>query len=270
MVCNLYIRMEKALFISKTAHMKYINPQYDRLYFGNEFCQRLIPSVKDLGTVKKLVLERQMGFTLVTPYVTNRGIDLLKPVFEYVLVNFPEAEVVINDWGVLRLVKREFKSFNLNLGRLLVKQKRGPRILNIEDKVPSSLIQHFKEVNMDAPVLGDFLTNNGFKRIELDNLLQGIDRQGCSLKGSLYFPFAYVTTTRFCLSAGCKKNESVLRSICDCDKECQKYTFRLKHKTMPVDLLLKGNTKFFRNDVIPDNLKELNIDRIVHEPEIPL
>ena len=262
--------MEKALFISKIAHIKYINSQYDRLYFGNEFCQRLIPSIKDLETVKRLVLERRMGFTLVTSYVTNKGIELLKPVFEYVLVNFPEPEVVVNDWGVLRLVKREFKSFNLNLGRLLTKQKRGPRILNIKDRVPPGLIQHFKEVNMDTPVLSDFLANNGFKRIELDNLLQGIDRRNDSLRGSLYFPFAYVTTTRFCLSAGCEKNKNILRSMRDCDKECQKYTFRLKHKTMPVDLLLKGNTKFFRNDVIPDSLKELNIDRIVHEPEIPL
>lgn len=262
--------MEQAIFISRTENIKYIDAKYKRLYFGNEFCQHLIPSVKDLETVKKLVSERRMSFTLVTPYVTNRGIELLKPVFEYVLVNFPEAEVVVNDWGVLRLIKREFKSFSLNLGRLLVKQKRGPRILNIKDKIPSSLIQHFKEVNMDAPILGDFLADNGFNRIELDNLLQGIDRQGCSLKSSLYFPFAYVTTTRFCLAAYLQKKEGYFRSISECNKECQKYTFKLNHNTMPVDLILKGNTQFFRNVHLPENPEQLNIDRLVYQPEIPL
>lgn len=262
--------MEQAIFISRTENIKYIDSKYERLYFGNEFCERLIPSVKDLEAVKKLVSERRMGFTLVTPYVTNRGIELLRPVFEYVLVNFPEAEVVVNDWGVLRLIKREHKPFRLNLGRLLVKQKRGPRILNIKDKIPSSLMQHFKEANADVPLLEDFLADNGFNRIEMDNLLQGIDRQGSSMKSSLYVPFAYVTTTRFCLTACLQKKERYFRSISDCSKECQKYAFKFNHDTMPVGLVLKGNTQFFRNTRMPENLERLNIDRLVYQPEIPL
>lgn len=44
----------------------------------------------------------------------------------------------------------------------------------------------------------------------------------------------------------------------------------LQHKQMPADLLLKGNTQFFKNEQLPDNLKDLSIDRIVYEPEIPI
>jgi hypothetical protein len=39
---------------------------------------------------------------------------------------------------------------------------------------------------------------------------------------------------------------------------------------MPVKLLLKGNTQFFINEVLPDDLEALKIDRLVFQPRIPL
>jgi len=263
--------MEQAIFISKIENLKYVNSKYTRLYFGNEFCQRLIPPLEDLKVIRDFVSGHQMSFNLVTPYVTDRGIDALRPILEYVIKNFSDAEIVINDWGIFRLLRREFNHINLILGRLLTKQKRGPRILNLKDKVPQDTIQHFQESNIDVPILSEFLINNGIKRVELDNLLQGIFRKDtCFLKASLYFPFAYVTTTRFCLTASSETGRKFLRNIPSCNKECQKYIFSLRHKNMPVNLFVKGNTQFFKNERLPDNCNNLNIDRIVYEPEIPL
>jgi len=261
--------MEQAIFISKTENLKYVNSKYTRLYFGNEFCQHLIPSLEDFSVIMDFVLRHNMQFSLVTPYVTNKGIEILRPLLEYATRSISSAEIVINDWGLFRVVRDEFNGLNLVLGRLLTKQKRGPRILNLKEIVPKTMIQHFKESNIDVPTLSDFLINNGINRVELDNLLQGIARQAPSLKASLYFPFSYVTTTRFCLTATSERKVRPLRSISDCNKECQRYTFRLRHKNMPVDLFLKGNTQFFKNERLPDNLDDLNVDRIVYEPEIP-
>lgn len=262
--------MEQAIFITKVENLRYVDSKYSRLYFGNEFCQRLTPSLEDFKVVKDFILKHKLDFTLVTPYVTNKGIDILRPILEYVIKNFLRAEIVINDWGVLRLLRREFNYSNFALGRLLTKQKRGPRILNLKNRVSETVIQHFQESNIDVPILSEFLVNNGIKRVELDNLLQGIARENSYLKASLYFPFAYVTSSRFCLTASSERGLSSFRSISSCNKECQKYTFRLCHKTMPVDLFLQGNTQFFKNEHLPDNLSDLNIDRIVYEPEIPL
>ena len=262
--------MEQAIFISKVENLRYVDSQYSRLYFGNEFCQRLIPSLEDIRTIADFVLKHKMDFTLVTPYVTNMGIDALRPILEYVIKNFSGAEIAINDWGILRLLRGEFNYLNLALGRLLTKQKRGPRILSLKNKVPQAVIKHFQESNIDVPVLSDFLVNNGIKRVELDNLLQGISRENPYLKASLYFPFAYVATTRFCITASCQTARKFSRSILPCDKECKKYIFSLRHKNMPVNLFLKGNTQFFENKRLPENLNDLNIDRIVYEPEIPL
>jgi len=262
--------MEQAIFISKVENLKFVNSKYTRLYFGNEFCERLIPSLKDTRTIVDFVLRQKIELSFVTPYVTNRGIEVLRPILEYLIQSLPESEIVINDWGLLRLLKRELNQTNLALGRLLTKQKRGPRILSLKNRIPQATIQHFQGSNIDVPILSDFLVNNGIKRVELDNLLQGITRANPRLKASLYFPFAYVTTTRFCISASCEKKKKSLRSITPCNKECQQYTFSLHHKNIPVSLFLKGNTQFFANDLLSEDLEQLNIDRLVFQPEIPL
>jgi hypothetical protein len=262
--------MEQAIFISKAENLKYVNSKYTRLYFGNEFCQRLIPCLEDVRIAIDFVLGHNMQFSLVTPFVTDKGIEILRPLLGYVSRNLSSAEIVVNDWGLFRLLKNEFGGLNPVLGRLLTKQKRGPRILKLKKMVPETMVEHFKESNIDVPSLSDFLINNGVNRIDLDNLLQGIARENPSLKASLYFPYAYVTTTRFCLAAISEQRTNFLRSISNCSKECQRYAFRLSHKNMPVDLFLKGNTQFFRNESLPHNLEDLNIDRIVYEPEIPV
>lgn len=262
--------MEQAIFISKIVDLSYVIPKYTRLYFGNEFCQRLIPSLSDLERISKFVSDRKMDFTLVTPYVTDDGLRCLIPILRYVIDHFDAPEIVINDWGVFKVVKDEFDYSNLVLGRLLTKQKRGPRLLNIREKAPQEMFQHFKQSNVDVPILTEYLSATGVKRVELDNLLQGLDREEFMLKASLYLPFSYVSTTRFCLTAFCESEKKSLRTIPECNKECRKYTFRLKHKSMPVDLYLKGNSQFFKNECVPDNLECLGINRLVYQPEIPM
>jgi len=59
--------MERALFIAKAKNLKYFNSHFNRLYFGNEFCQRLIPSEQDIEHVIDFVREHTIPFSLVTP-----------------------------------------------------------------------------------------------------------------------------------------------------------------------------------------------------------
>lgn len=263
--------MEKAIFISEVKNLKYISQEYSRLYFGAEFCQNLIPSAEDLNSAMEFISKNKMDFTFVTPFLTNEGIKIIKPLLKLVIKVKPDAEIVVNDWGLLGLINREYPGLNLLLGRLLSKQKRGPQILNLMGKVPEDMIRHFRQSNVDSPVFSNFLVSKRIKRIELDNLLQGISRPLPSLKGSLYIPFAYITTTRICLFGLRKDNaDRISRVIAPCNKKCREGVFMLRHKKMPADLLLKGNTQFFKNEQLPDNLDDLNIDRIVYEPEIPL
>jgi len=260
--------MEKALFISKVENLKYYNPEYERVYFGNEFCERLIPDKTQIKKVLDFVKEKKVNFTFVTPYVTDESVSKLKNLFHYLSKADKNIEIVINSYGTLSLVNQ----FGLTpvFGRLLVKQKKGPRILNIAKYLPILALRRFKQTNITS-VVETFLEKNKVKRIELDNALQGIDISFKKLKASIYYPYVYVTTSRFCMTNLCEKSkERNLLGIFSCLKECQKYTFELRNKHMPKTLILKGNTQFFRNDALPRGLEEKNIDRLVYQPEIPI
>lgn len=261
--------MENALFISKPEHLKYWEKKYTHIYYGIEFCERLIPSVNELNKVLGFVKKKKIRFSLVTPYVTDAGIKKIKPLFKKLKKIKKNIGIIINDWGVFELAKNN--GFTMVLGRLLTKQKRGPRILNIMHKLPKGALEHFQSSNVDTNLMQEFLLKKKIYLIEIDNLLQGIklNLKNSKIKASLYYPYAYVTTTRFCLAAGCE-NENNIMGIKPCKKECQKYTFKLTTKDMPVPLLLKGNTQFFINNKLPKNLEKMGIKRLIYQPEIPI
>ena len=264
--------MQNSIFITKKQNLKYWNKKYIRLYFGNEFCQRLIPSKEDLDYIIGFVKKNNIKLSFVTPYVTDDGIERLEPLLELLTKRLSGSEVIINDYGTLEIIKEKKLKLKPVLVRLLTKQKRGPRIINIMDKLPKPAIEHFRKSNAEVPIFQEFLVKNGFGRVELDNLLQGIgdDFSESKIKASLYYPYAYVTTTRFCLTSICDKEDAV-PGIHPCKKECKKYgPFKLTNKNMPVHLLLKGNTQFFENKKLPEDLEEKGINRLVFEPELPV
>lgn len=240
-----------------------------RLYFGQEFCERLLPGKSDMEKALEFADKHEMEFTFVTPFVTERGLEMWEELLEHLHNLNPGVEVVINDLGIFHLIREKHTDFKPVLGRLLTKQKRGPRILRLQGKVPDEMIDHFRRFNADVPQVSGFYQKLGFTRIELDNTLQGISRDG-DMPASLYFPYIYVSTTRMCLTNNCDDRKESLRAIFPCKKECQKIHFRISHREIPVDVIVAGNTQFIHNDRLPENLEELGIDRLIFEPEIPI
>jgi|YelNatPaOPRAMG01_1025707.scaffolds.fasta_scaffold04140_8 hypothetical protein len=266
--------MEKAIYITKLCELpqEKENNDFSRIYFGNEFCERLLPTSEELRAVIDFATERKMEFTLVTPYVTNKGLERLEKLLS-LLAKETSAEVVFNDYGVLRLLLRKFGGLEPVMGRLLNKMKRGPRLMNLIGMLPETSLAYFRGSSIEVSAFRNFLSKNGINRVELDNLLQGISLNlpKFGFSASLYIPYGYITTTRNCLAIDCDVHgkEDVV-GIFPCKKECQRYTFYLKSKAMPITLIRKGNTIFFKNETIPKNLDEIGIDRIVYEPNLPL
>jgi len=259
--------MEYAVFISKVENLKYCEQSFTRLYFGNEFCQHLLPTQQELEDA--LDFACSLDFTLVTPYVTDEGLAKLRFLFDLVSQRRPESEVVFNDWGVFSILREQYRSFEPVMGRLLNKMKRGPRLTTVMDRIPQATMEYFRSSNLSVPLFRRFLRENGVRRVEFDNVLQGIDFDFEGMELSLYMPFAYVTTTRACLVNACDiPEERELVGIFPCQRECQKYTFYLKSEVMPVNLVRMGNTLFFKNEEIPQDLSR--VSRTVIEPEIPM
>lgn len=260
--------MEHVLFTwdYKKYYCKICN-KYNRLYFGNEFCQVRIPTLEEVKSSIEFAEDNNLKFTFVTPYVTNNGLIKIKVILDYLAAYKEDIEIVVNDWGVFYHINNHYKKFQVIIGRLLTKQRRGPRILNVMDKISKDALEHFKSSNMDSEEIYDYLSEKCVKRAEFDNLLQGINLEHVKLKKSLYYPYVYVTTTRLCMTntmGGIYKTDQI--GIQPCNRECESYTTYLRHSTIPTDLIVKGNTQFVINKTLPD-LEEKDIDRLIYQPE---
>ncbi|MFA5114470.1 MAG: hypothetical protein WC469_00185 [Candidatus Omnitrophota bacterium] len=287
--------MEKAILINSLSQLRAVNKQYRRIYYGVEFCERLMPTPYDLSKVTDFILRNNLKLSLVTPYVTPRGLENAVALFDFLNSRRLQPEVIINDWGVLNVLRRKYKNLIPVLGRLLNKQKRGPTLITLlkerknsspvylydpkrrsivyQNKLPKGIEYYYKTSNvLSMPIIQDFLYNLDIKRIELDNVGQGFlsDLPKGKISASVYVPFVYITTTFYCPSAGCEDNNTASLKLKPCHKECQKYIFKLRHPAMPKVIYLKGNTQFYKNRYLSINmLKRAGVNRVVYEPRVP-
>ena len=289
--------MEKAIFITCTQNLKYVKGDYSRIYFGNEFCEQMIPSVASLEEAVSYVKKYKLDLSLVTPYITNDGLFKLEVLFELLKKKSISCEVIFNDWGTLNLVNHRYPNFRPVLGRLLTKQKRGPSIIKMlqrkrrkffkqdsrnpnlkyiifEKELPLDLDPYYKGSNAaSVPIIHEFLLSHGIKRIELDNTEQGLllELPQGKISASVYFPYIYISTTFFCPSAGCDSKKKSLLKIKPCCRQCQRYIFALRNPSFHKVIFLKGNTLFYKNFKISYKaLAKIGVDRVVYEPELPV
>jgi hypothetical protein len=289
--------MEKAIFITSIQNLKYVKEGYSRLYFGNEFCERRIPSLASLEEVISYVKKYKLDLSLVTPYITNDGLVRLEALFELLKKKGIFCEVVFNDWGILNLINHRYPNFEPVLGRLLTRQKRGPNIIRllqrkrrkfftqdhwnpnlkliiIEKELPLGLDSYYKSSNAaSVPIIHQFLLSQRIRRIELDNTQQGLLQElpRGKISTSIYFPYIYISTTFFCPSAGCDSKKKSFLKIKPCSRQCQRYIFTLRNRSFHKVIFLKGNTHFYKNSKISYKaLAKIGVDRVVYEPEMPV
>jgi len=237
--------MDKAIFTNKP--WKYDLSSYDRVYFGNEFCeQNIIHPKKIIDYIK------DKKFTYVTPFLTDKGIGIIRKNLRMI----PKGtEVVFNDYGLLPYLKKHRPVY----GRLLNKQKRGPRIVQLKKHISKETYSYFQKCNIDA--MGPSLRRNKIYRAEIDNVIQGFKIE-TKLKLSLYFPYVYVSSSRACRLNDIENLARKQIRIKPCKKECNKYTFI--NDKFPLKMILHGNTQFYFNNKIPKK----GYDRLVFMPEI--
>ncbi|MBU4216575.1 class I SAM-dependent methyltransferase [Candidatus Parcubacteria bacterium] len=232
------------------------------LYFGNEFCENLIPDKGEVLALLKYVHKNGLTLTLLTPYCTDHGIEKLREILPLLPVR---TEVVFSDWGVLELIKK----YNLVpiLGRLMISIKRDVRIKTTDLKN----LDYFKTCNLESKDFQNFLIKNDIFRVELDNVVQGYKfKLHKKIKISLHYPFVYVSTSRKCITAYCADPlQTDCLPLSGCNFECTKYVFRASLADGETKLIFKGNSIFYKNEEVNKNIEELSADRLVYSPELP-
>jgi len=228
-----------------------------RLYFGNDFCEHLIPSADEMKQVLSVVRSHGHSLTLVTPPCTDQGISVLDSLFPLLP---SRTEVVFNDWGVWdRLQRYDLQAV---LGRLLVTVKRDPRLGCLRENPNVRLHQI---CNLDSTAFQKFLIQNSIRRVELDNIEQGYSaRISSEISVSLHAPMVYVSNSRKCVSARLLTEQSHnLKRYSDCFHECTRSEFEASLPDAPRELILKGNSIFYRYEATERNIEDLHPDRLV-------
>ena len=254
-------------------------PSPARYVFGAEFCENLLPSVEAVRAIRNRVTA---GFTLLTPYAGNAGLARIRQL----LPELREGdEVAFSDWGVLRVLRREYPHLTPVQGRLLNKSLRDPRIMGqYADASPShpSLVV-LQQSNLSTPSYLELLRESGVGRVELDHLPQGTDTSFTQygVKVSVALPYGVISTSRVCQAAGLGyRKPDKFQPAAPCRHECQTHLLEYTYTTSPFDnqdqrFWLKGNTYFYLYspaalDALLAMAARGEVDRLTVAPRIPM
>lgn len=254
----------------------FILPEITLLYYGNEFCEYRIPSIDELKKAYFFAKKEDLEFVFVTPVVTDYGISIIEQCIESLCEITENPFIVINDLGVLELIKTKYPMCIVFLGRIMDKLSHDIRATKEEFY---SYYGHEGIIYASTPSVGSdgFMNALGYKmieRCELDLPAIGINLPKYQ-RFSLYYPYCYLTTGRVCSmrAHSLEKKEKYLVDTQSCNKLCKSiqiekrkslngYQFMNGQRKNNQYLFQRGNTVFY----VLENLdvKEIQqFDRII-------
>jgi hypothetical protein len=243
---------------------------FTRVYWGTELCENLIAS---------RVPETALPLTLLTPYVSDRGMARLRPLLDAMP---SDSEVVFNDWGLLNLLRREYPQLIPVQGRLLFKALRDPRITTEYVQLGETpQLDALRGSALDSKPYAGLLARFGVKHAEMDLLPQGNNYATDLAALSVYAPFGVISTARICMAAalGYRKTDK-FEPGADCRHECQTHLVEYQYTNSPFAnreqrFWLKGQTYFYLHTAsmaasLAATIEAGRIQRLVWQPRIPM
>jgi hypothetical protein len=273
------------------AHLQQRWPQgipFRRLYFGQEFCEHLIPTPEELLNAVCYARQLDWDFTYVTGYVTDAGLDKVRRNLACLAAEALDAEVVVNDWGVMRCLRADCPRFTPVLGRLLLKQLRlaryagsepppmlGHGITSPPDEVRRHQLGALRGLNVSVAEYRQALLHFGVSRIDIDMTPQGAELGGIAadLRVSAHYPWSFVTGSRSCLTAAvCDPVREFVVLDSPCPRPCREINRAKMLSHFPQKTIQRGNAVFVFNHAFATPYLDgcIPVDRLVFAPYIPI
>ena len=239
-----------------------------RVYIGNEFCHNLFPETSLLIKMMERAESKNLNITLCFTYMRDCLIEntekIINKVYSWCRDHEKYIEIVINDWGMVELLKDKQDYIKISLGVLLNKRKKDPRYMYKKGYEENKDLMAQNSLN--STTFTNFLKEIGIKRYEYESCGYRMDiAQG---KHSLHMPFYVTNTSQYCpLYAMCKhQNRGKQELVLNCPKYCRDYVFSYpKHLKM----IGRYNSLFAFDDTLLKDKAKLEyyiangIDRIV-------
>jgi len=270
--------LEQAVWIDWCAPVPK-EPAGSRVYFGHETCEYLLPAADAISDWARSARDRGIALTLVTPFLTNPGLDRIRRLVDCLSAIDGALEVVCSDWGLLDVLAREHVVTPV-LGRLLAARPADPRLMRmfaagrermlthldgtvcrLKYRPPGAdLARHYRGCWLDRPELRSWFLSRGVRRAEIDNTGQGIELAG--LPGwsySLHAPEVLVAAMRRCPGPG-----EDFSAPAECpSSRCGAPAVTWTAPAFPAPLRRRQNALYYDWPGLPENLEALPIDRIV-------
>jgi hypothetical protein len=280
---------QSSLKILKDYMYKYqgrlLEDHIERIYFGQETCENLIPTVQEVEQAWKFCQENEYEFSFVTPYVGPTGAEDLNKIFEYLNSLNEEIEVIFNDYGVLYMLNTKYTNLKPVLGRLLVKMKRDPRFSMTGFDITANEIKNVKKVeenqqevlmgsSLEIPSHQKLLKEKRIDRACIDTISQGVNAKvlkSWNLDIDLYWPWTYITSSRNCaIAAHTQVGKDSHPTEEHCRYQCKmfEFTFRSDKKMLPS--VQRGNAVWMNTESIFKNFFEAGFGRLIYQPYIPV
>ena len=218
-----------------------------------------------LAELRARAKDAGLKISLVFPFLAPAGFQKAVRLLEK--TDCRGDELIIQDWGLLNWYLERRPPLSPVLGRLLVRQKTGPRILKLQEKFPV-LGAAAGELPGFTPAYFKWLQTRGIERAELENPFQGfaVPPRPAGFTFSLHYPGVLVSVTRRCpFNIALNRKERL--GTGGCQKICRRIYGELENPELGVTLLNRGNALFYRNPSLPDEdtLARKGVDRIVYE-----
>lgn len=236
-----------------------------RIYVGNEFCHNLFPSKRMLIDIIKKANNEGLEVTICFTYVRECYIDKIKSIineiYNWCNENNKKIEIVINDWGMLKVVENKQDYLTLCLGVLLNKRKKDPRYI-----YKNGYNENKALIGDNSKIFSEFLKDNNINRFEYESC--GYKLNIAKGNHTLHMPFYVTNTSQYCtLYAKCTRmNRGRQKLVMGCPMYCKDYIFSYpKHLKM----VGKYNSLFSFDDTLLHDSKKLEqyinegIDRIL-------
>jgi len=254
-----------------------------RAYLGHESCEEALPSPAVARELAIRLHAEGRALTLVTPFVTSRGLTAALRVVDALRAIDESLEVVCGDLGLLARLAGEGGP-TLVAGRLLAVQPADPRLLRLvapldagrrprrvrhvdgtlaalTRALPSARhVAHLRGTWLDRPDAIAWFRSLGVTRGEVSNVGQGLATVGGEgWSYSLHVPWVIVSVLR-----ACPRSRERVRLASPCAREgCTPTEAAWRHEGFPVELRRRDNALVYEWPSVPDDLPALSIDRIV-------
>jgi len=210
------------------------------LYFGSEFCEHLLPGPRDLARAVAAAQRLRLIPVLATPMANDA---LVERILESERSLPPEAEILVNDWGVAHQLHGEAPTRRLIAGRQMAKMIKDPR-------VPSSAWMKPYPSGYAQPGFAHLLKGFGIANVELD-VPPFATPELYAVPGfavSVRVPYAYVAKGRLCKIGSLRQpRPEKFAPGRPCHRECLGIVEKQRQVSAIVSYA-RGNSLYYRHD----------------------